>query len=81
MKCPACGAEMHLMQVVLDDALRHAPAIERHVFKCSACPQEARRLLFSVPLGSTDLHPVRRRIPRQAPIGFGCINVANSHRH
>ena len=54
MNCPACGAEMHLMQVVLDDTLRHAPAIERHVFKCAACPQMARRLLFSVPLGSTD---------------------------
>jgi hypothetical protein len=54
MKCRACGAEMHLMQVVLDDTLRHAPAIERHVFKCSACPQEARRLLFNVPLGSTN---------------------------
>jgi hypothetical protein len=33
MKCPACGAEMHLMQVVLDDTMRHAPAVERHVFK------------------------------------------------
>jgi uncharacterized Zn finger protein len=54
MKCPACGAEMHLMQVVLDDTMRHAPAIEHQVFKCTACPQVARRLLFSVPLISTN---------------------------
>ena len=54
MNCPACGAEMHLMQVVLDDTLRHAPAVERHVFKCPACAQIARRLVFSVPLGSTN---------------------------
>jgi hypothetical protein len=54
MKCPACGAEMHLVQVVLGDTTRQAPAIERQVFKCSACPQMARRLLFSVPLVSTN---------------------------
>jgi hypothetical protein len=58
MKCPACGAEMHLMQVVLDDTMRHAPAVERQVFKCAACPQVARRLLFSVPLGSTNASSV-----------------------
>ena len=47
MKCSACGAEMGLMQV---DARSEPPsdvAFERHTFKCSACPQIARRLVFS----------------------------------
>jgi hypothetical protein len=58
MQCPACGAEMLLVQVVLDDTTRQAPAIERQVFKCAACPQVARRLLFSVPLASTNASSV-----------------------
>jgi hypothetical protein len=34
------------MQVVVGDTMRPAPSIERHIFKCPACPHEARRLVF-----------------------------------
>jgi hypothetical protein len=64
MRCPACGAEMHLMQVVSEDTLRHGPAIERQVFRCAACPQQARRLLFSVPLASTNVSSVATTHPK-----------------
>ena len=46
MKCLACGAKMFLMQVILDDP-RMGPGLERHTFKCSACTQIARRIMFS----------------------------------
>jgi hypothetical protein len=46
MRCLACGAEMLLMEVVQDEAMR-APAFERRTFMCSACRQIARRLVFS----------------------------------
>ena len=46
MQCRACGAEMRLMQVVVGDAMHWAPPIERQMFKCSACPHVARRLVF-----------------------------------
>ena len=48
MKCVACGAKMFLMQVVLDDT-GTVPGLERHTFKCSACPQLARRVKFRRP--------------------------------
>ena len=47
MQCRACGAEMRLMQFVLGDTTGRVPAIERQDFKCSACPQVARRLVIS----------------------------------
>jgi hypothetical protein len=46
MQCLACGAKMLLMDVVHDYTTK-VPAFERHIFKCSACPQIARRLVFS----------------------------------
>jgi hypothetical protein len=45
MQCRACGAEMRLMQFVLGDTTGRVPAIERQDFKCSACPQVARRVV------------------------------------
>ena len=45
MKCVACGAAMRLMQVQTDTAT--VCGIERHIFKCSACPQSAQRLMFN----------------------------------
>ena len=48
MRCLGCGAEMRLMQVVLDDT-RMLPGLERHTFKCTACPEIARRVRFSRP--------------------------------
>jgi hypothetical protein len=37
---------MRLMEVIVGDAMRWAPAIERQIFKCSACPHVTRRLVF-----------------------------------
>jgi hypothetical protein len=55
MDCRACGAEMRLMQVIVGGAMRSAPSIERHMFRCSACPHEARRLVFgALPISTTD---------------------------
>jgi len=45
MKCVACGAAMRLMQVQTDTAT--VCGIERHIFRCSACPQGAQRLMFN----------------------------------
>ena len=43
MQCAACGAKMLLTGVVLAD-IATMPGFERHTFKCSSCPQTARRL-------------------------------------
>ena len=45
MQCLACGAEMQLREVVLAD-IPTMPGFERHTFRCSACPQVARRLVI-----------------------------------
>jgi hypothetical protein len=45
MRCLACGAEMQLSEVVLAD-LPTMQGFERHTFRCSACPQVARRLVI-----------------------------------
>jgi hypothetical protein len=49
MMCPACGAEMHLMQMDRRGDLGSLVAFERHTFKCSVCPQLSQRLVFSRP--------------------------------
>ena len=43
MQCAACGAKMLWIGVVLAD-IATMPGFERHSFKCSSCPQTARRL-------------------------------------
>src|SRR4051794_39027196 len=58
MQCRACGAEMRLMQFVLGDTTGRVPAIERQDFKCSTCPQVARRVVFSHALVSADELPI-----------------------
>jgi hypothetical protein len=74
MQCRACGAEMRLMQVIVGDALRWAPAIERQIFKCPTCPHVAQRLVFgALPISaSVATHPDERAIkvrtqPRAEP--------------
>jgi Ku70/Ku80 beta-barrel domain len=49
---------MRLMQFVLGDTTGRVPAIERQDFKCSACPQVARRVVFSHALVSADELPI-----------------------
>ena len=43
MQCAACGAKMLLTGVALAD-IATMPGFEHHTFKCSSCPQTARRL-------------------------------------
>jgi hypothetical protein len=45
MRC-TCGAEMILMNVVRDDAMAIL-GFERHTFRCSACHETERRLVFT----------------------------------
>jgi hypothetical protein len=49
MNCLACGAEMRLMQAEPRSDPTSEVTFERHTFKCSACPQISRRLVFSRP--------------------------------
>ena len=77
MKCVACGAEMFLMQVVLDDT-GTVPGLERYTLKCSACPQLARRVKFRRPQMPVTNLPVIARPPDTlwngsvaAPSGWG----------
>lgn len=58
MQCRACGAQMLLMHFALGDTTGRVPAIERQEFKCSACPQVARRVLFSHAVISPDNVPL-----------------------
>ena len=46
MRCVACGAEMHLMQVAGDDTMM-VPGYEHHTYNCTACPEVERRLIFT----------------------------------
>ena len=46
MRCVACGAEMHLVQVAGDDTMM-VRGYEHHTFECSACREVERRLTFS----------------------------------
>ena len=66
MQCRACGAEMRLMQFVLGDTGGRVPTIERQDFKCSACPQVARRVVFSHSLVSADELPLARHTEPRA---------------
>jgi hypothetical protein len=76
MQCLACGAKMLLMEVVRDDTTK-VPGLERHTFKCSACPQIARRVMFSrvkmpvshLPVITTPTHHLWNGVA--APNGWG----------
>jgi hypothetical protein len=45
MKCPGCGAEMHLIEVE-PDKIKMVPGYEQHTFECSGCHDHVRRLVF-----------------------------------
>ena len=45
MKCPACGAEMHLIEMA-PDKTEMAPGYEQHTFECSGCGEQVRQLVF-----------------------------------
>jgi len=61
MRCMACGAEMILMDTVLDDAVV-VPGFEHHTFVCSECRDIERRLVFTKRGRQGDTAPV----PEQA---------------
>jgi hypothetical protein len=48
MRCMACGAAMHLMQVQPAESSM-GPGFEHHTFECSECKDTERRLVFSPP--------------------------------
>jgi hypothetical protein len=45
MRCAACGAEMHLIEVAPDETMM-VPGYEQHTFECSGCHDRVRRLVF-----------------------------------
>jgi hypothetical protein len=59
MRCLACGAEMRLKQIAEDNTMPVA-GFEHHTFKCSACGDVERRLVFTGHFGPrhTDLDPL-----------------------
>jgi hypothetical protein len=67
---------MLLMEVVRDNTTK-VSAFERHIFKCSACPQIARRFVFSrvkmpvshLPVITTPTHNLWKGVA--APNGWG----------
>jgi hypothetical protein len=75
MKCVACGAEMRLMQVETDTAT--VCGIERHTFRCSACPQSAQRLMFNrVRVSSINLPDATATRPEPPAIKLQAARVA-----
>ena len=51
MRCIACGAEMHVVQVERDDTMM-VPGYERQTLQCRSCNEVERRLVFSGEGGS-----------------------------
>src|SRR5262249_59368171 len=45
MRCPGCGAEMHLIEVA-PDKTKMVPGYEQHTFECSSCHEHVRQLVF-----------------------------------
>jgi transposase-like protein len=46
MRCNLCGAEMQLLRVGQDDAMR-AAGYEHQTFQCTGCERTGRRLAFT----------------------------------
>lgn len=61
MKCPACGAEMHLIKVAPDETMM-VPGYEEHTFECSGCHDHLRRLMF-IPRAIGPLTSEQMRLP------------------
>jgi hypothetical protein len=65
MQCLACGAEMHLEQVVADGTMP-IPGFEHHTFVCPACGDVERRRVFNKHVTRTHADPVL--LPNAPPI-------------
>ena len=46
MRCPGCGAEMHLIDVA-PDKTKMVPGYEQRTFECSGCHDHVRQLVFT----------------------------------
>ena len=57
MRCLACDAEMILMKVVKDDTVA-VPGFEHHTFRCFACHDVERRLVFTKRGRENDTEPM-----------------------
>src|SRR4051812_12858822 len=84
MQCLACGAEMQLREVVLTD-IPTMPGFERHTFRCSACPQVARRLVIcraKMPVVDPLVPSAVSEAPHHQPSGraAGCWSIAKCSR-
>jgi hypothetical protein len=84
MRCLACGAEMQLREVVLAD-IPTMPGFEHHTFRCSACPQVARRLVIcraKMPIVDPPIpaHPEAPVIQREMGQACGPKRVAECGR-
>src|SRR5262249_57241756 len=66
MKCPACGAEMHLIKVAPDKPMM-VGGYEEHTFECSSCHEQVRRLVF-IPRPIEP--PTNAQMPRLPPARF-----------
>jgi hypothetical protein len=81
MRCLACGAEMHLVQVAPDDTMM-VPGYEHHTLQCSGCDEVERRLVFSREGASRPAEPVSTLAPPPAsaslPAGPGSSLTAPS---
>jgi predicted RNA-binding Zn-ribbon protein involved in translation (DUF1610 family) len=65
MQCLACGAVMHLEQVVGDDTMP-IPGFEHQTFVCPACGDVERRRAFNKHVTRTSVDPVL--LPTEPPI-------------
>jgi hypothetical protein len=61
MKCPACGAEMHLIKVAPDETMM-VPGYEEHTFECSGCHDDVRRFVL-MPRAIGPLTSEQMRLP------------------
>jgi hypothetical protein len=65
MRCPACGAEMHLIAVA-PDKTKMVPGYEQHTFECSGCHNHVRQLVF-IPRAIGPLTSERMRLRPAGP--------------
>ena len=66
MRCMACGAVMHLVQVHPADTTM-GPGFEHNTFECSGCHDVERRLVFNSPNAPRSKVPMAAKRVHDAP--------------
>ena len=61
MRCVACGAEMHLIEMAPDETMM-VPGYEERTFECSGCHERVRRFVF-IPRAIGPLSSDRMELP------------------